>query len=33
MKSGIIAAEAINEHIKENKDLSVFEEKLKKLVI
>ena len=30
MKSGIIAAEAINVHIKENKELSIFEEKLKK---
>ena len=31
MKSGIIAAETINEHLKDNKDLSVFEEKLKKV--
>ena len=30
MKSGIIAAETINEHIKDSKDLSVFEEKMKK---
>ena len=30
MKSGIIAAETINEHFKDNKDLSVFEKKLKK---
>ena len=30
MKSGIIAAEAINDHIKDNKELSIFEEKLKK---
>ena len=30
MKSGLIAAETINEHLKENKDLSVFEEKFKK---
>ena len=29
MKSGIIAAEAINEHIKNDKDLSNFEEKFK----
>ena len=30
MKSGIIAAEAINDHFKDNKELSIFEEKLKK---
>ena len=30
MKSGIIAAETINEHLIENKDLSIFEEKFKK---
>jgi len=30
MKSGIIAAETINEHIKENKDLSIYEEKFKR---
>ena len=30
MKSGIIAAETINDHIKDNKELSIFEEKLKK---
>ena len=29
MKSGIIAAETINEYIKNNEDLSIFEEKLK----
>ena len=30
MKSGMIAAEVINEHIKDNKDLSIFEQKFKK---
>ena len=30
MKSGIIAAESINEHIKEKKELSIFEDKFKK---
>ena len=30
MKSGIIAAETIIENIKENKNLSIFEEKFKK---
>ena len=30
MKSGIIAGETIVEHLKENKDLSIFEEKFKK---
>ena len=30
MKSGIIAAETINEYFKENKDLSIYEEKFKK---
>ena len=30
MKSGMIAAETIIEHLKENKDLSVFEDKFKK---
>jgi len=30
MKSGMIAAETINEHIKENKDLSIYEDKFKK---
>ena len=30
MKSGIIAAESIQEHIKSSKDLSIYEEKLKK---
>ena len=30
MKSGIIAGETIFEHIKENKDLSIYEEKFKK---
>ena len=30
MKSGIIAAETINDLIKENKDLSSYEEKFKK---
>ena len=29
MKSGIIAGETIVEHLKENKDLSIFEEKFK----
>ena len=29
MKSGIIAAETINEHLKENKDLSIYEDKFK----
>ena len=29
MKSGIIAADTINEHFKNNKDLSIFDEKLK----
>ena len=29
MKSGIIAAETINEHLKDNKDLSIFEQKFK----
>jgi electron-transferring-flavoprotein dehydrogenase len=29
MKSGIIAAEVIYEHIKDKKDLSIFEEKFK----
>ena len=31
MKSGIIAAESIHEHIKLNKDLSIYEEKFKKV--
>ena len=30
MKSGIIAGETIFEHIKENKSLSIYEEKFKK---
>ena len=30
MKSGIVAAETINEHLKESKDLSIYEEKFKK---
>ena len=30
MKSGMIAAEAINDHVKNNKDLSIFDEKFKK---
>ena len=30
MKSGIIAAETIVEHLKENKDLAIYEEKFKK---
>ena len=30
MKSGMIAAEAITEHIKENKDLSIYEDKFNK---
>ena len=29
MKSGMIAAETINEHLKENKDLSIYENKFK----
>ena len=29
MKSGMIAAETINEHLKENKDLSEYEDKFK----
>ena len=29
MKSGMIAAETINEHLKENKDLSIFDQKFK----
>ena len=29
MKSGIIAAETINEHFKEKKDLSIYEDKFK----
>ena len=29
MKSGMIAAETINEHLKENKDLSIYEDKFK----
>ena len=29
MKSGIIAAETINEHLKESKDLSIYENKFK----
>ena len=29
MKSVIIAAETINEHLKENKDLSIYEDKFK----
>ena len=29
MKSGILAGETIFEHLKENKDLSIFEEKFK----
>ena len=30
MKSGILAAETITEHLKENKNLSIYEEKFKK---
>ena len=30
MKSGIIAAETIIEHIKENKNLSIYEDKFNK---
>ena len=30
MKSGIVAAETINEHLKESKELSIYEEKFKK---
>ena len=30
MKSGILAAEAINEHIQSKKDLSLYEELFKK---
>ena len=30
MKSGLIAAETINEHFKNNKELSIYEEKFKK---
>ena len=29
MKSGMIAAETINEQLKENKDLSIYEDKFK----
>ena len=29
MKSGLIAAESINDHLKDNKDLSIFEKKFK----
>jgi len=30
MKSGMIAAETINEHLKEKQDLSIYEDKFKK---
>ena len=33
MKSGMIAAETINEHFKEKKDLSIFEDKYKKIFL